>query len=75
MATSMDSKVMQIEQKFNIKGINSEENGLYYFFDDDKKGVGIMTFHDGKPTFVLMTKQQAKAVIQEFSDVCEMIFD
>lgn len=74
MSNAIDNKITTFEYKHGVRAIASKAPALYYFFDEDKKGVGIVTFHNGKPLYTVMSKKQAQAVIQEFSDVCEMIF-
>ena len=40
-----DNTLTVIEARHNVKTIQSEIcNNLYYVFDDDRKGIGILTF-------------------------------
>ena len=73
---STDSKVTAIEYKYNVMAIESEHcKDLFYLYDKDKKGIGILTFPDGSPTYVLLNKRQAQSLFEELGSVINEIFE
>ena len=72
-----DNTLTVIEARHNVKTIQSEIcNNLYYVFDDDRKGIGILTFFgDDEYQLLGLTKEQARALKREIGDVCNVIFD
>lgn len=79
MATAIDNTVTAIECKYGVKAVNSEAKHLYYLFDEDKRNMGIMVIHtvDDKniSNQIIISKEQAKALINELKDVYNMIFE
>lgn len=69
-----DNIVTAIEQKYDVRAIQSEANGLYYLEDDEKTQIGILVVRDETPCSVVLTKAQAKALSKEFSDIYKMRF-
>lgn len=72
-----DNRLTVIEAKHNVKLIPSEiDKDLFYVFDDERKGMGFLILLDEEAyQFIGLTKQQARAVRDELTDMCEMIFD
>ena len=62
------------EAKHDIWSVQSEAKGLFYLQDNERDKIGIMRITDGKKQFVILTKKQAKALIKEFKEVCEIYF-
>jgi hypothetical protein len=71
---SFDLHADRLEKTYNLKGIESTEKGLGYFFDGEGKGVLVMTSRDGKAHYVGLNKKQAYALVDEFKDICDMVF-
>ena len=71
-----DDKVTAIEYKYNVMAIESEHcKGLYYLYDKDKNGIGVLTFPDGSPTYVLLNKRQARALSYELGSVIDEVLE
>ena len=62
------------EAQHGVFSVQSEAKGLFYLQDNDRDKIGIMRITDGKKQFVILTKKQAKALIKEFKDICEIYF-
>ena len=58
--------ITQLEVRHGVKGIESSEKGLVFFFDEDKQGLMLLT-GTGQ---ILLTRKQAR----ELKDVYEMVF-
>ena len=71
---SRDTLVTSIEYKYDVRAIQSEENGLYYLEDDENTDIGILVIRDEIPMHIVLTKKQASALIRELEDVCKMRF-
>ena len=69
-----DTIVDNIERKYDIRGVESEEKGLFYLEDNYRKSIGIMTCRSGQKSVAILTKKQAYALIEEFKDICDMYF-
>lgn len=72
---AIENKVSVIENQYNVKAVESEAADLYYLQDDDKKGLGILTFVDGSPQWVILSKKQALKLAEEIKDICDVVFD
>lgn len=71
-----DEKVTAFEYKYNVMAIESEIcKDMYYLYDEDKKGIGILTFPDNSPTYVLLNKRQARALSEELGSVIDAVFE
>lgn len=71
---SRDTIVTNIEYKYDVRAIESEEKGLYYLEDDNNTEIGILVIKDGVPFHIVLSKKQASALLKEFEDVCKMRF-
>lgn len=60
-----DLEVYRLENKFPVRGIQSEANGLKYLVDDDRKGV-IISGMRGKTGLDI---RQAKALCRELPGI------
>lgn len=60
-----DLEVYRLENKFPVRGIQSEANGLKYLVDDDRKGV-IISGMRGKTGLDI---RQAKALCKELPGI------
>lgn len=70
-----DEKVTAFEYKYNVMAIESEIfKGMYYLYDEDKKGIGILTFPENSSTYVLLNKKQAMALSQELKSIIDEVF-
>ena len=69
-----DILVDSIELNYDVRAIESLERGLFYLQDDDRKLIGIMTCKAGKKSIAILTKKQAYALLDEFKDICDMVF-
>lgn len=75
MYTSLDEAVYKVENKFGVYGIESEGQGLCYLHDDEKEKIGIMSFINGNITYVILKKNQVKALINELQDIYDMFLN
>lgn len=66
--------VTAIEDKFNVKAIESEAKGLYYLYDDERKYLGILTVRNKIPVYTILNQKQLRALQQELQDICEVVF-
>ena len=71
---SRDAIVTNIEYKYDVRAIQSEEKGLYYLEDYKNTYIGILVIRDGVPMHIIISKKQASALIKELEDVCKMRF-
>lgn len=55
----------RIERDYHVRGIESESAGLYYFLDDDRKGV-VIAGMQGKTG---LSVSQAKALVRELPEI------
>lgn len=62
-----DLEVYRLENKFPVRGIQSEANGLKYLVDDDRQGV-IISGMRGKTGLDI---RQAKALCRELPGILE----
>lgn len=62
-----DLEAYRLENKFPVRGIQSEANGLKYLVDDDRKGV-IISGMRGKTGLDI---RQAKALCRELPGILE----
>ena len=62
-----DLKVYRLENKFPVRGIQSEADGLKYLVDDDRQGVIISSMR-GKTGLDI---RQAKALCKELPGILE----
>lgn len=69
-----DSIVTAIEKERGVRAIQSDERGLFYLEDDEKKRLGIMAVFKGKVSCVVLKKNQVKALIRELQDICDVVF-
>ena len=69
-----DTLVDSIELNYDVRAIESLERGLFYLQDDDRKLIGIMTCKAGNKSIAILTKKQAYALLDEFKDICDMVF-
>ena len=60
-----DLEVYRLENKFPVRGIQSEANGLKYLVDDDRQGV-IISGMRGKTGLDI---RQAKALCRELPEI------
>lgn len=60
-----DLEVYRLENKFPVRGIQSEANGLKYLVDDDRQGV-IISGMRGKTGLNI---RQAKALCRELPEI------
>lgn len=74
MSLDYNAIISRMESDSGCRAIESLAKGLYYFGDDDKKAIGIVTTRDGITDKVALTKNQAYALIEEFKDICDMVF-
>lgn len=72
---SNDTLVERLERQGDLKGIESNANGLFYFYSSNDDRIGIINCKSGqKEGAIVLTKTQAKALVEEFPDICEMVF-
>ena len=62
-----DLEVYRLENKFPVRGIQSEANGLKYLVDDDRKGVII----SGMKGMTGLSIRQAKSLCRELPGILE----
>ena len=62
-AYSRDNIVTNIEYKYDVRAIESEEKGLYYLEDDDNTEIGILVIKDGVPMHIILSKKGQNKVI------------
>ena len=74
MSLDYNAVISKMEADSGCRAIESLAKGLYYFEDDDKRAIGILTVRDGKVEKIALTKKQAYTLIQEFKDICDMVF-
>ena len=67
--------ITKLELNSGCRAIESNAKGVFYFADDDKKAIAIFTARDGIAEGVALTKKQAYALLDEFADICEMVFE
>ena len=68
-----DLAVTRIEKEHNLMGIKSNAQALIYFIDTKRKKIHIKTFKDGfEHQSITLTQLQAKAMAEEFKDICDM---
>ncbi len=70
MAAMTEPEVYSLENKYGLRGIESKEKHLQYFYDDDRLAVGI----SGEKGMTVLTIAQARAVCQELEQVLEVYF-
>ena len=69
--------ITKLENTLGVKAIQSEAKNVFYFFDDEQKGLLILSFRSGeknKYDVIGLNKNQAYALADEIRDVCDMIF-
>ena len=69
-----DSIVTAIEKERSVRAIQSEEKGLYYLEDDEKKRLGIMAVFKEKVSCVVLKKKQVETLIRELQDIYDAVF-
>ena len=74
MSFDYNAVISKMELDSGCRAIESLVKGLYYFGDDDRKAIAIVTTRDGVVDKVALTKNQAYALIEEFKGVCEIVF-
>ena len=72
---SNDKIVTGIEMKFKVRAIQSDAPGLYYLEDDEKTHIGLLVIKDGEPSYIILSKKQAKALADEFRDIYKLRFE
>lgn len=72
--TSQDNLMTKLEKQYDVKSIKSEAPNLFYLFDDDKQGIGIVSFHDNSSTTLLITKKQLLRMISELPEIYDVLF-
>jgi hypothetical protein len=76
-AKDLSGTITLIEQKEDLLGVESAAKGVYYFVDKNKKGpklgrIRITTSRDSELKSIELSFIQAKALISEIKDVCEL---
>ena len=70
---SNDTLVERLERQGDLKGIESNANGLFYFYSTQDDRIGIINCKSGqKKGAIVLTRKQAKALIDEIKGVCEL---
>ena len=70
-----DLAITRIEKEQGLMGIKSNAQALIYFIDKKRKKIHIKTFKDGfEHQSITLTELQAKAMAEEFKDICDMYF-
>lgn len=72
MSHNHDSVVDKVEYQYNCRAVQSEQKGLFYLEDDERKFIGIMTIKNNKKSICLLNKNQVKALLNELKDVCDL---
>lgn len=62
-----DLEAYRLENKYPVRAVQSEENGLKYLVDDDRKGVII----SGMKGMTGLSIRQAKALCRELPGILE----
>ena len=72
-----DNTLTVIETTHNVKTIPSELcRNLYYVFDDDRQGIGILTFlGDDEYQFIGLSREQTRALKNELGDIYNVILN
>lgn len=65
-----DPEIYALENKYGVHGIDSEAHGLKYFFDGDRRAVGI----SGQKGMTGLTIWQAVALCRELPGILQDVF-
>lgn len=74
MTYDYNAVISKMEADSGCRAIESLAKGLYYFGDDDRRAIAIVTTRDGVTNKVALTKNQAYKLLDEFKDICDMVF-
>ena len=74
VATSSDSIIHNIEVKYGVQAIESNAKTVFYLQDDERKHIGIMTVQKGVKRWIILTKEQFKALAEEVKDIYDVVF-
>ena len=74
MSYSNDNIVTSIEGKYNVQGIESIGQDMWYL-KCQNGNLGILTIIDGEKTCVILNKSQVMVLLSELKDVFEVVFD
>ena len=75
MSYKTENMVTAIENKYNVKAIESVAQDVWYLNYQNKK-LGILTISDsGEKAHVVLDKSQAKVLLSELKDIIEVVFD
>lgn len=64
-----DLEIYALENKYGVRGVDSEANGLKYFYDDEKRALGI----SGRWGMTMLTPVQLAAFAREAQGLLELL--
>lgn len=69
-----DNTITSIEKKYDVLGIESVADAMWYL-NCKREKLGILTIHNDEKTCVILNKSQAKVLLSELQGIIEVVFD